>query len=92
MLNWFALANALIHPIKVTILEILAGSAVPLSATDIARVLRGTRPATNIAYHLRSLTDEGILEKVRIVEVRGSAAVYYKLAPGFVMEPARSTQ
>jgi len=78
--DWATLVSLLIHPVKVEIIEALSWIDLPLSATDLDRVLRGQVGVSLLSYHLRKLTEVGALERVRQEQVRGAVQTFYALA------------
>ncbi len=77
--NWETLVPLLVHPVKVEIIEALAWIGVPLSATDLDRILRGQIGVSLLSYHLRKLAEVGALERVRQEPVRGAIQTFYAL-------------
>lgn len=77
--DWEALVPLLIHPVKVEIIEAMAWVGLPLSATDLDRILRGQIGVSLLSYHLRKLTEVGALERVRQEQVRGAMQTFYAL-------------
>src|SRR5689334_4410066 len=62
--NWETLVPLLVHPVKVEVIEALAWIGLPLSATDLDRILRGRVGVSLLSYHLRKLAEVGALERV----------------------------
>jgi DNA-binding transcriptional ArsR family regulator len=79
--DWEALVPLLVHPVKVEIIEAMSWIGLPLSATDLDRVLRGQIGVSLISYHLRKLTEVGALRLDRKEAVRGAVQTFYVL-PG----------
>jgi DNA-binding transcriptional ArsR family regulator len=77
--NWETLVPLLVHPVKVEIIEALAWVGLPLSATDLDRILRGKIGVSLLSYHLRKLTEVGALRRVRQEQVRGAVQSFYAL-------------
>ncbi len=77
--NWETLVPLLVHPVKVEIIEAMAWISLPLSATDLDRVLRGQVGVSLLSYHLRKLTEVGALRRVRREQVRGAMQTFYAL-------------
>lgn len=77
--NWATLVPLLVHPVKVEIIEAMAWIGLPLSATDLDRVLRGQVGVSLLSYHLRKLTEVGALKRVRQEQVRGAMQTFYAL-------------
>lgn len=80
--NWETLVPLLVHPVKVEIIEAMAWIGLPLSATDLDRVLRGKVGVSLLSYHLRKLTEVGALERARQEQVRGAIQTFYALPAG----------
>jgi len=78
--NWEALVPRLVHPVKVEIIEAMSWIGLPLSATDLDRILRGRVGVSLLSYHLRKLAEVGALERVRREAVRGAVQTFYALA------------
>jgi DNA-binding transcriptional ArsR family regulator len=78
--DWGALVPLLVHPVKVEIIEAMSWIGLPLSATDLDRVLRGQIGVSLLSYHLRKLTEVGAIERVRQEPVRGAVQSFYALA------------
>ncbi len=82
---WSALFGALVHPIKVAATEALADARQPLSASEIwLRVGMKRFSFDNLAYHVGTLAELGILEATGQRRVRGACETYYYFAPPFV--------
>lgn len=77
--NWEALVPLLVHPAKVEIIEALDWIEIPLSATDLDRILSGQLGVSLISYHLRKLAELNAIEKVRQESVRGAIQSFYAL-------------
>jgi len=77
--NWETLVALLVHPVKVEIIEAMAWVGLPLSATDLDRILRGRVGVSLLSYHLRKLTEVGALRRVRQEQVRGAMQTFYAL-------------
>lgn len=77
--SWEALVPRLVHPVKVEIIEAMSWIGLPLSATDLDRVLRGQIGVSLLSYHLRKLAEVGALRKVRREPVRGAVQTFYAL-------------
>jgi DNA-binding transcriptional ArsR family regulator len=78
--NWEALVPLLVHPVKVEIIEAMSWIGLPLSATDLDRVMRGQIGVSLLSYHLRKLAEVGAIERVRREPVRGAVQTFYALA------------
>jgi DNA-binding transcriptional ArsR family regulator len=77
--DWEALVPLLVHPAKVEIIEAMSWIEVPLSATDLDRILSGQLGVSLISYHLRKLAELKAIEKVRQESVRGAVQTFYAL-------------
>ncbi len=77
--DWEALVPLLVHPAKVEIIEAMSWIEVPLSATDLDRILSGQLGVSLISYHLRKLAELKAIEKVRQEHVRGAIQTFYAL-------------
>lgn len=79
-IDWEGLARTWIHPLRVSILEVLTldGGRV-LSPNEMTFELQATLATTS--YHVRELFKAGILELVTTKQRRGAAEHYYRLAP-----------
>lgn len=96
--NWEMLARASVHPLRVSVLEVLGidGGRV-LSPSDLSQELQ--IPLSNTNYHVTELAKAGLIVLVRQRAVRGATEHFYTLpgalakveadgaAPG---EPARA--
>jgi hypothetical protein len=78
--SWDALIPHLIHPIKVHVLEALLWIGEPLSAADLEKVFDGDPQHGLISYHIKCLSNPGILECVGTRQVRGAHERYFSLA------------
>lgn len=83
--NWDALILLSVHPIKVAIIEALQWIEVPLSPRDLDRIFDEEFGVSLVSYHMRTLADVGVVERVRQVSVRGAVQSFYTLA---AREPA----
>lgn len=79
--DWNVLVPHVVNPIKVAVIEAMWWVAVPLSATDLAKLITDNRKSDvpRISYHLKTLADAGVLEMVRQRPVRGSTESFYVL-------------
>src|SRR3954467_6503169 len=68
------LVKALAHPLRVQILSVLEERTA--SPSDLAEELGA--PLGNVSYHVRTLTDLGLLKLVRRRTRRGAVEHYYK--------------
>jgi len=86
-MNWQLLARANTHPLRISILEILAmdGGRV-LSPSDISHELR--MPLSNVNYHVTELHRTGLVELTGECPVRGATEHFYREKRGAGVEPA----
>ena len=77
--DWVTLVPLLVHPIKVVTIEAMVWIGVPLSATDLSKVLEQQIGLANISYHLRSLAKAGVIKVHRRRRVRGAVETFYRL-------------
>jgi len=85
--NWEALVPHLVHPMKVMIIEAMMWIDVPLSPRELDRAFDEEFGVSLVAYHMRTLADVGVVEKVREQPVRGTIQNFYSLS---AKEPAGS--
>jgi predicted ArsR family transcriptional regulator len=80
-MNWQLLARANTHPLRISILEVLAidGGRV-LSPSDLSYELR--TPLSNVNYHVTELHRTGLVELVGERPVRGATEHFYREAKG----------
>lgn len=83
--NWDALIPISVHPVKVAIIEALEWIGVPLSPKELDRLFDKEFGVSLVSYHMRTLADAGVVEKVRQQSVRGAVQSFYTLA---AREPA----
>lgn len=83
--NWDALIPISVHPVKVTIIEAMQWIAVPLSPKELDRIFDEEYGVSLVSYHMRTLADIGVVEKVRQQAVRGAVQNFYTLV---AREPA----
>jgi hypothetical protein len=83
--NWDALIPITVHPVKVLIIEAMQWIAVPLSPKELDRIFDEEYGVSLVSYHMRTLADIGVVEKVRQRAVRGAVQNFYTLA---AREPA----
>ena len=83
--NWDALIPISVHPVKVAIIEALEWIAVPLSPRELDRIFDEEFGVSLVSYHMRTLADVGVVERVRQQAVRGAVQTFYTLA---AREPA----
>jgi DNA-binding MarR family transcriptional regulator len=75
--NWQLLARANTHPLRISILEVLAmDGGRTLSPTDLSHELQA--PLSNVNYHVTALAKAGLIEIVREKQVRGAVEHFYR--------------
>lgn len=77
--DWESLIPLLVHPVKITIIEAMEWLDMPLSATDLDRVLDGKIGVSLLSYHLRKLSELEVIQPVRKETVRGAVQTFYEL-------------
>jgi len=77
--SWESLVPLLVHPVKVEIIEAMAWVELPMSATDLDRIVQGQVGVSLISYHLRKLAELGVIDQVRKDNVRGAVRTFYAL-------------
>jgi hypothetical protein len=86
LMNWQLLARANTHPLRISILEVLAmDDGRTLSPSDLSYELRA--PLSNVNYHVTELHRTGLIELAGERRVRGATEHFYRQADG---EPAPS--
>ncbi len=83
--NWGSLVPYLIHPVKVAIIEAMEWVEVPVSPRELDRIFDEQFGVSLVSYHMRTLVDVGVVEKVRQQAVRGALQTFYSLS---AKEPA----
>jgi hypothetical protein len=83
--NWDTLIPISVHPVKVAIIEALQWIEVPLSPKELNRLFDEEFGVSLVSYHMRTLADVGVVERVRQQSVRGAVQSFYTLA---TKEPA----
>ena len=78
--NWDSLVPYLIHPVKVAIIEAMEWVEVPLSPRELDRIFDEQFGVSLVSYHMRTLADVGVVEKVRQQSVRGAVQTFYALS------------
>jgi len=80
-MNWQLLARANTHPLRISILEVLAldGGRI-LSPSDLSYELR--TPLSNVNYHVTELHRTGLVDLVGERPVRGATEHFYREAKG----------
>lgn len=80
-MNWQLLARANTHPLRISILEVLAlDGGRTLSPSDLSYELR--TPLSNVNYHVTELHRTGLVELVGERPVRGATEHFYREAKG----------
>jgi len=76
---WQRLARANTHPLRVSVLEVLAmDGGRTLSPSDLSHELRV--PLSNVNYHVTELARSGLIELADQRQVRGATEHFYRLA------------
>src|SRR4029077_11552009 len=83
--DWDALILLSVHPMKVAIIEAMQWIEVPLSPKELDRLFDEEFGVSLVSYHMRTLADAGVVERVRQAAVRGAVQTFYTLA---AREPA----
>jgi len=83
--SWDSLVPHLIHPVKVAIIEALQWIEVPLSPKELDLIFEKEFGVSLVSYHMRTLMDVGVVERVRQEPVRGAVQSFYTLV---AREPA----
>lgn len=77
-LDWEALARFCVHPLRISILEVLGlDGGRTLSPSDLSRELQASLGVVN--YHVGELTKGGLLELIDTRHVRGAVEHFYRL-------------
>jgi DNA-binding IclR family transcriptional regulator len=80
-MNWQLLARANTHPLRVSILEVMAlDGGRTLSPNELSYELRA--PLSNVNYHVTQLLRTGLVELTDERPVRGATEHFYRLAAG----------
>ncbi len=78
-MDWQRLARANTHPLRVSVLEVLAiDGGRTLSPSDLSHELRV--PLSNVNYHVTELAKSGLIELAARRPVRGATEHFYRLA------------
>ncbi|HEX7244345.1 MAG TPA: helix-turn-helix domain-containing protein [Solirubrobacterales bacterium] len=76
-MNWQLLARANTHPLRVSILEVLAlDGGRTLSPVELSFELQA--PLSNVNYHVTQLLKSGLVELARERPVRGATEHFYR--------------
>lgn len=79
-MNWELLARANTHPLRISILEVLAvDGGRTLSPNELSYELR--TPLSNVNYHVTELHKAGLVELADERRVRGATEHFYREAP-----------
>ncbi len=80
-MNWQLLARANTHPLRISILEVLAiDGGRTLSPSDLSYELR--TPLSNVNYHVTELHRTGLVETGQRTPVRGATEHFYRESKG----------
>jgi hypothetical protein len=90
--NWDTLVPYLIHPVKVAIIEAMEWVDEPLSPRDLDRIFDEQFGVSLVSYHMRTLADVGVVEKVRQRPVRGALQTFYALSAKEPTSPSLSCE
>jgi hypothetical protein len=75
--DWAGLVPAVVHPLKVAIIEALAWIGEPLSPSELKEVFERQFSISLIAYHVNKLADTGAIRAVKTRQVRGARQTFY---------------
>jgi hypothetical protein len=76
--DWEGLVPLVVHPVKVMAIEAIEWIGVPLSASDLTKVIDDKKIGlSHVSYHLSRLGRVGALKLVRTRQVRGSLEKFY---------------
>lgn len=90
--NWGSLVPHLVHPVKVAIIEAMEWVEVPVSPRELDRVFDERFGVSLVSYHMRTLADVGVVEKVRQQSVRGAVQTFYSLSAKEPANPSLSCE
>lgn len=86
-MNWQLLARANTHPLRVSILEVLAlDGGRTLSPKDLSLELQA--PLSTVNYHVTELAKAGLIGIVRERQVRGAIEHFYSAVDGSPNAPS----
>jgi Helix-turn-helix domain len=88
--NWDTLVPYLVHPVKVAIIEAMEWVDVPLSPRELDRIFDEEFGVSLVAYHMRTLAEVGVVEKVGEQPVRGALQTFYSLSAKEAASPSLS--
>ncbi|HWO84081.1 MAG TPA: hypothetical protein VNM38_09885 [Solirubrobacterales bacterium] len=90
--NWDTLVSYLIHPVKVAIIEAMEWVDVPLSPRELDLIFDEEFGVSLVAYHMRTLAEVGVVEKVGEQPVRGALQTFYALSAKETASPSLSCE
>ncbi len=90
--SWDSLVPYLVHPVKVAIIEAMEWIEVPVSPRELDRIFDEEFGLSLVAYHMRTLADVGVVEKVRQQSVRGALQTFYSLSAKEPASPSLSCE
>jgi hypothetical protein len=90
--NWDSLVPYLVHPVKVAIIEAMEWVEVPVSPRELDRIFEEQFGVSLVAYHMRTLAEAGVVEKVRQQAVRGALQTFYSLSAKEPASPSLSCE
>jgi predicted ArsR family transcriptional regulator len=77
-MNWQLLARANTHPLRISVLEVLAmDGGRTLSPSDLSCELRV--PLSNVNYHVTELVKSNLIELASQRQVRGATEHFYRM-------------
>lgn len=86
-MNWQLLARANTHPLRISILEVMAlDGGRTLSPNELSYELQA--PLSNVNYHVTQLFKSGLIELARERPVRGATEHFYRPATGGRLQAA----
>jgi hypothetical protein len=88
--NWDSLVPHLVHPVKVAIIEAMEWVEVPLSPRQLDQIFDEQFGVSLVSYHMRTLVDVGVVEKVGERPVRGAVQTFYILSAKAPASPSLS--
>jgi hypothetical protein len=79
--RWDMLVPRVVHPLKVAIVEAMLWIDLPLSSTDLVKVMDDPDIyLSHVAYHVSRLVNAGALKPIRNRQVRGATETFYFFA------------
>lgn len=90
--NWEALIPHLVHPVKVAMIEAMEWIDVPLSPKELDRIFDEEYGVSLVAYHMRTLSEVGVVQMVRQQAVRGALQSFYALSAREPASPSLSCE